>query len=82
MEDRAKQTEAFLKYLDLVKSEGEERSAALRGWDLFLDAGWLTNYFDAGMALRAGRGLIPDRYEGFASEAKYRRRMAEQDASR
>jgi hypothetical protein len=72
MEDRIKQTEAFARILELMKVPIAERPEVMRGVDLFFDRGWPSSCFTAGMAARAGAGLIPPLYEGFGSEAKYK----------
>lgn len=82
MEDRAKQTEAFTRMLELMKIPVAERPQIMRGVDVFFDRGWPSNHFTVGMAARAGAGLIPPFYEGFTSEAKYKALMAAEDSKK
>jgi hypothetical protein len=82
MEDRAKQTEAFEKILEIMKVPVEERPQAMLGVNLFFDHGWPSNHFTVGMAARAGAGLIQPVYEGPASESKYKALMDAADANK
>jgi hypothetical protein len=82
MEDRAKQTEAFARMLELMQIPAVERPQIMRGVDMFFDRGWPSNHFTVGMAARAGAGLIPPIYEGFTSEAKYKALMAAEDSKK
>ena len=82
MEDRAKQTEAFARMLELLKIPMEERPEVMRGVDLFFDRGWPSNHFTVGMAARAGAGLIPPIYEGPQSERKYKALMDAADSKK
>jgi hypothetical protein len=82
MEDRAKQTEAFTRILETMNYPVGERPQVMRGVDLFFDRGWPSNHFTVGMAARAGAGLIPPVYEGFASDAKYKVLMESEDAKK
>jgi hypothetical protein len=75
MEDRAKQSEAFAKILEMMSVPVADRLQMMRGADLFFDRGWPSNHFTVGMAARAGAGLIPPVYEGFGSQAKYQALM-------
>jgi hypothetical protein len=75
MEDRVKQTEAFVKMCDLVSVPHSERPQIMQGVDIFFDRGWPSNYFTVGMARSAGAGLIPDVYEGLHSKSEYLARM-------
>ena len=75
MEDRAKQTEAFAKILEMMNVPVADRPQMMRGVDLFFDRGWPSNHFTVGMAAQAGAGLIPPVYEGIGSEAKYKALM-------
>jgi hypothetical protein len=75
MEDRAKQTEAFARMLETMGVPAAERPQIMRGVALFFDRGWPSNHFTVGMAARAGAGLVPPVYEGFASQAEYKALM-------
>lgn len=77
MEDRAKQTEAFLRTLDLTQIPAAERPKIMRGVNHFFDRGWPSNFVTVGMAARAGDGLMPPKFQGPDSEAEYKARMAE-----
>jgi hypothetical protein len=74
-EDRLKQTEAFSQMLELMKVPQAERPQVMKGVALFFDHGWPSNHFTVGMAARAGAGVEPFPYEGFGSEAKYKKMM-------
>lgn len=82
MEDRDQQTEAFARMLELMKVPLTDRPQVMRGVDLFFDRGWPSNHFTAGMAARAGAGLLPPLYEGPHSEAKYKALMDAEDKKR
>ncbi len=82
MENRAKQKEAFAQILEMVNVPVADRPQIMRGADLFFDRGWPSNHFTAGMAARAGAGLIPPVYEGFSSQAKYIALMDSDDAKK
>jgi hypothetical protein len=75
MEDRAKQTEAFIQLLDLVHATGQEREDALKGLDIFFDNGWPSNCFTLGMARAAGSGLMPAPFTGHIDEYHYKQLM-------
>jgi hypothetical protein len=74
-EDRAKQTEGFAKMLVTLKIPVADRPQIMKGVDLFFDHGWPSNRFTAGMAERAGAGLIPPAYDGISSETEYKKLM-------
>jgi hypothetical protein len=55
MEDRAKQTEAFARMLEMMNIPAAERPQVMQGVDLFFDRGWPSNHFTVGYG-RPGRG--------------------------
>ena len=67
MEDRAKQTEAFIHMLETMGVPAAERPQIMRGVEMFFDRGWPSNQVTVGMAARAGAGLVPSAYEGISN---------------
>ena len=77
MEDLEIQRIAFNKIIDLIVVTKAEREDATRGLELFFEQGWPSNFGTVGMAVAAGKGLLPFPYEGISSEFKYKQMMQE-----
>lgn len=75
MENIQKQLEALERLMDLTLVSLDERVIIRRGANIFFEEGWPSNYFDLGMAMAAGSGLLPETYESFISMGHYKQRM-------